>query len=100
MAPTEVARPSDSIRSTPKKMPPPMTAPKSVQSPSHLATPARPVTKQPKRLEVPSVKPAVEQVPIKIHPQLRSHCKSGPKDIVPSDITGPRMTRSGKKLEN
>ena len=58
-------------------------------------TPSRVVQRQPRRLE--SRAPQQDQVPV--HPELRSHMKSGPKDIMPTDLEGPMKTRSGAKVQ-
>ena len=60
-----------------------------------ITTPGRVVRRQPRRLE--SQVPPQDQVPV--HPELRSHMKSGPKDIVPIDLSGPMKTRSGAKVQ-
>ena len=65
-----------------------------VQSPG---SPVTPVRTAPRQVSVP-INPNIK-APDRIHPELRSHCKSGPKDIVPKDISGPMTTRSGKKLQ-
>ena len=39
-------------------------------------------------------------VPMAIHRELRGHMKSGPKDVVPTDLSGPMKTRSGMRLQS
>ena len=82
-----------SVVATPKMPPPavPVTS-KAVMKP--IATPSRVVQKQPKNLLQ-----APLQEPIKVHPELRSHLQSGPKDVVPKDLSGPMKTRSGKRVQ-
>ena len=63
--------------------------------PKPRMTPSRVVQRQPRRLE--SQAPQQDQVPV--HPELRSHMKSAPKDIMPTDLEGPMKTRSGAKVQ-
>ena len=61
----------------------------------HTATPSRVVQMKPRKIE--NAHKAAE--PMKIHHELRSHLKSGPKDVVPKDLSGPMKTRSGKLVQ-
>ena len=71
-----------------------------------IATPGQDIPRLPRRIVTDESRPAqpaavsASPVPMAIHRELRGHMKSGPKDVVPTDLSGPMKTRSGMRLQS